>query len=670
MKMHSIDTGRHRLRKLLPTLIAVCAGVLCMGAGIRTASANPSGATVVNGQVTFSWQGNVFTITNSPNAIINWDSFSIAPGEMTRFLQQSSNSAVLNRITGQSPSQILGALQSNGRVFLINPNGIIFGAGAQVNVPGLVASTLNMTNADFLAGKNNFTAGNVAGNVTNQGTITTPSGGQVFLIAPNVTNTGIITSPEGEVLLAAGHSVQLADSTNPSLHVVVSSPTDQAINLGQVIAQGGKIGIYGALVNQRGAVNANSAVVGENGKIVLRASGTTLLEAGSTTTATSIDGGGEVQALGQQVGLTGNAQVDASGQNGGGTVLIGGDYQGKNPDVMNAQQVYIDPNASIFADAIVRGNGGKVIVWSDQATRAYGTISARGGAQSGNGGFVETSGHYLDIAGLRVKAGAANGKAGEWLLDPLNISVSDNNDPASLITVSTFAFNPDQMDPNATSFITASQISHTDTNVTLQARNNIDFDTAISITGNFGLSAQAGNNINVNASIATNGGALLLSANDNGGGTASGSGRVNLNNGSTLATNGGLLTRRDSTTIAPPPSADICTIAPNSALCQVLSPPTASEPVKPVQQATNEIIKTVTTSTPKTDFDQVAFLDTKKTTSDSGSGGGATTGSASAGSTPDDSKTDKAADKTDTKEVASTDKSGVKNDPVKKMYCN
>ncbi|RXZ39031.1 filamentous hemagglutinin N-terminal domain-containing protein [Oxalobacteraceae bacterium CAVE-383] len=641
-----------------------------MGAGIRTASANPSGATVVNGQVTFSWQGNVFTITNSPNAIINWDSFSIAPGEMTRFLQQSSNSAVLNRITGQSPSQILGALQSNGRVFLINPNGIIFGAGAQVNVPGLVASTLNMTNADFLAGKNNFTAGNVAGNVTNQGTITTPSGGQVFLIAPNVTNTGIITSPEGEVLLAAGHSVQLADSTNPSLHVVVSSPTDQAINLGQVIAQGGKIGIYGALVNQRGAVNANSAVVGENGKIVLRASGTTLLEAGSTTTATSIDGGGEVQALGQQVGLTGNAQVDASGQNGGGTVLIGGDYQGKNPDVMNAQQVYIDPNASIFADAIVRGNGGKVIVWSDQATRAYGTISARGGAQSGNGGFVETSGHYLDIAGLRVKAGAANGKAGEWLLDPLNISVSDNNDPASLITVSTFAFNPDQMDPNATSFITASQISHTDTNVTLQARNNIDFDTAISITGNFGLSAQAGNNINVNASIATNGGALLLSANDNGGGTASGSGRVNLNNGSTLATNGGLLTRRDSTTIAPPPSADICTIAPNSALCQVLSPPTASEPVKPVQQATNEIIKTVTTSTPKTDFDQVAFLDTKKTTSDSGSGGGATTGSASAGSTPDDSKTDKAADKTDTKEVASTDKSGVKNDPVKKMYCN
>jgi hypothetical protein len=104
----------------------------------------------------------------------------------------------------------------------------------------------------------------------------------------------------------------------------------------------------------------------------------------------------------------------------------------------------------------------------------------------------------------------------------------------------------------------------------------------------------------------------------------------------------------------------------------VLSPPTASEPVKPVQQASNEVIKTVTASAPKTDFDQVAFLDTtKKNTSTSS---GATTGTAATSTTPDDSKSDKvadkAADKTDTKEVASTDKSGTKNEPVKKLYCN
>ena len=106
----------------------------------------------------------------------------------------------------------------------------------------------------------------------------------------------------------------------------------------------------------------------------------------------------------------------------------------------------------------------------------------------------------------------------------------------------------------------------------------------------------------------------------------------------------------------------------------MLSPPTASEPVKPVQQASNEIIKTVTTSAPKTDFDQVAFLDTKKTTTTTTSSGGATTGGTTTSTTPDDTKSDKtadkAADKTDTKEVASTDKSGTKNEPAKKMYCN
>ncbi|HEY4317412.1 MAG TPA: filamentous hemagglutinin N-terminal domain-containing protein [Herbaspirillum sp.] len=662
MKIHSVNMRRPRLRKLLPALIAACAGALCVG----TASANPAGESIAWGQVTFSRQGNVFTITNSPNAIINWTSFSISAGEMVRFIQQSSSSSVLNRITGQDPTQILGALQSNGRVFLINPNGIVFGAGAQVNVAGLAASTLNLSNADFLAGKNNFNAGNVAGKVENQGAITTPSGGQVFLIAPNVSNTGIITSPQGEVLLAAGRSVQLADSTNPSLHVVVSSPTDQAINLGQVIAQGGKIGIYGALVNQRGTVNADSAVVGQNGKIVLRASRTALLETGSSTTATGIDGGGEIQALGEQVGLEGNAQVDASGQNGGGTVLIGGDYQGANPAVMNAQQVYMAAGASIKADAITRGNGGKVILWSQKSTKAYGAISAHGGALGGNGGLVETSGHYLDVAGLRVKAGAANGKAGTWLLDPEDISISSANESS----------NPGDSDefsdlPGQPTTLSAFQLSHTDTNIRLQARHNIDFDSSIEIMGNFGLSALAGNDINVRAPITLLHGALLLSADDNGGGTATGTGLVKfIGNGSAMSIDGTRTVRDSSTrpppppTTPPPPSSDICTIAPNSALCQVLSPPTASEPVKPVQQASNEVIKTVTTSTPKTDLP--AFLDTKKAGTDAASGGGAT------GSTADDSKTadSKTADKTDTKEVASNDKSGIKNEPTKKMYCN
>ena len=270
---------------------------------------------------------------------------------------------------------------------------------------------MDIANADFLAGRNKFFAGANAGSVVNDGAITTPSGGKVFLIAPDVANSGIITSPQGEVVLAAGHSVQLADSSNPGMHVVVSAPADQAINIGKVIAQGGRIGIYGALVNQRGTVNANSAVVGEDGKIVFKASRDTLLEAGSVTSATGAAQGGEVSVLGQRVALTGDARVDASGQTSGGTVLVGGDYQGKNAAVQNADQTVVGMDASIQADAIARGDGGKIVVWADGATSMAGRLSARGGASGGDGGLAEASGkQFLDFRGtadLRAPPGHA-----------------------------------------------------------------------------------------------------------------------------------------------------------------------------------------------------------------------------------------------------------------------
>ena len=134
------------------TALAVAA---CFGA--TSAYANPTNPVVVNGAAQFTTTGNLLNIANTPNAIINWGSFSIGANEITRFVQQSASSAVLNRVVGQNPSSILGALQSNGRVFLINPNGIVFGAGSQINVGGLVASTMNLSNEDFLAGRMRFT---------------------------------------------------------------------------------------------------------------------------------------------------------------------------------------------------------------------------------------------------------------------------------------------------------------------------------------------------------------------------------------------------------------------------------------------------------------------------------------------------------------------------------
>jgi filamentous hemagglutinin family protein len=486
-------------RRLVPLLLAACFGA---------AVAAPTGQQVVAGQATFSQQGNMFSITNTPGTIINWQSFSINQGEITRFIQQSADSAVLNRIVGQDPSKILGALQSNGKVFLINPNGILFGRDSRVDVNGLVASSLNISNADFLAGKKNFQAGAVAGAVRNEGAITTPTGGQVFLVAPDVSNAGIITSPKGDVVLAAGHSVQLVDSRDPDLQVLVSAPADQAINLGQVVAQGGRIGIYGALVSQRGLVNANSAVVGENGKIVLKASRATQLEAGSVTSATGAGTGGDIHLLGDSVALNGNAAVDASGTASGGTVLVGGDWQGKNAQVANATATFMGKDASIRADALASGDGGKVVLWSNQSTAAYGSISARAGADGGNGGRVETSGHNLDVSGIRVNAGAAKGKSGSWLLDPYDIEVATAGATAAVADVASANAGPG----TGVAKIAPSVLAAAGADVKLEAQHDITVTDAISADGN--VTASAGHDLNINASVTSSGGNLALHANN------------------------------------------------------------------------------------------------------------------------------------------------------------
>ena len=514
-------------RTALALLLAACFGA---------AQANPALPQVVNGQATFNQQGNIFTITNTPNTIINWQSFSIHAGEITRFVQQNGNSAVLNRITGQDPSKILGSLESNGKVFLINPNGIVFGQGAKVDVNGLVASSLGLSNEDFLSGKRTFTAGATAGGVSNAGVINGGKGGQVLLIAPNVENTGIITAPNGEVILAAGRSVQLADPGNPQLRVLVSAPADQALNLGQIIAQGGSIGMAGALVSQRGVLNANSAVVGEHGKIVLKASGQTVLSAGSVTSATGAGKGGEIQVLGEQVGLFGNARVDASGGTGGGTVLLGGDYQGKNAAVQNARQLVVNRNASIAADAIGSGNGGKVIAWGSESAQVHGSISARGGASGGDGGLVETSGHYLAVDGIRVDTAARSGrgKRGTWLLDPYDIDVVQGGG-GNLGDVDEFAEGP----PASSTSIGADVISNASSNVILQAQHRINFSSAVNmVNAGIGLSATAGETINVYAAITTNGGNVTLSANDASSGGAYGAG-ANVTLNAPITTNGG-----------------------------------------------------------------------------------------------------------------------------------
>jgi filamentous hemagglutinin family protein len=369
------------------TKLLALAVATCFATG---AHALPTDPTVAAGSATFSQTGNVLNVTNSNGAVINWNTFSIGAGETTRFIQASASSSVLNRVLSNDPSRIYGTLTSNGRVWLVNPAGIMVGAGGVVDVAGFVASTLNISNADFLAGRNLFQNTPGAGSVINQGTITTPSGGSVYLIAPNVTNEGIIHSPNGEVILAAGQTVSLIDSATPGVRVDITGAEGNATNLGTIVAEAGRIGMAGVLVRNSGTINASS-VVSEGGRVFLRATQTATVDGAGRILSTGTRGG-SVEVLGNEVAVIDNASIDVSGTAGGGTILVGGDFQGNNPDVQNAVFTTFGANASLKADATGNGNGGKIIVWSDDTTRAAGSISARGGSDGGNGGFVEVSG--------------------------------------------------------------------------------------------------------------------------------------------------------------------------------------------------------------------------------------------------------------------------------------
>jgi filamentous hemagglutinin family protein len=428
-------------RRLIQAAVAACFAT--------AVHANPTGPSVVSGAATFNAVGKNLTVTNSPGAIIHWQGFSIRADEVTRFIQSGAASAVLNRVTGAEHSQLLGQLLSNGKVFLINPNGVTIGAGARIDTAGFVASSLALSNEDFLAGKFRFTDPGHAGKVTNAGTISAHSGGPVYLVAPTVENHGVITAPNGDVMLAAGKSVELVSAASPDLRVQVQAG-GEALNVGQLVVESGRVGLYGAAVRNSGLVSADSAQVTAAGTVVLRASKDVTLEATSVVTASGAQGGsvhaqaeqgtlladgrieakgaaargGEVKLLGEQVGLVGRAAVDASGEAGGGTVLVGGDYQGGNAEVQNARATYVGADATLRADAGAAGDGGKIVVWADGATRFQGAASARGGATAGDGGFVEVSGKdWLAFTG-RVDTTASAGRTGMLLLDPTDITIS------------------------------------------------------------------------------------------------------------------------------------------------------------------------------------------------------------------------------------------------------
>ncbi|MFN7506721.1 MAG: filamentous hemagglutinin N-terminal domain-containing protein, partial [Limnobacter sp.] len=395
-----------------------------------SAYANPTGMSVVAGQATAQTIGNLMQITNTPGAILNWQQFNIDVGQTTQFIQQNAASQVFNRVTGGDVSQILGTLQSNGQVFLINPAGVFFGQGAVIDTAGFLASTLAASDTDLLNGHLRFNdSTGTAGNIVNQGSLTTHSGGSIVLLAPSIENSGIIHA-DGEVLLAAGHSVTIVDMKHPTIGLTVAAKEgDKAVNLGQIVSKNASL--FSHLVKNSGVVEATGAQVGQGGVIRFIAQGDALVS-GKVLAESTQGKGGEIDITGERVAVLSGARISADGAAGGGTVHVGGGWKGQDASISNAQQTVVQANTQISANATVNGNGGEVVVWADGHTTVNSEVQAKGGALGGNGGRVETSGKQTLALNVAANTSAPKGEAGQWLIDPANLTIVANvNDAPS-----------------------------------------------------------------------------------------------------------------------------------------------------------------------------------------------------------------------------------------------
>ncbi|PZP61044.1 MAG: hypothetical protein DI597_10735 [Pseudoxanthomonas spadix] len=389
----------------------------------------PSGAQIAAGNAQLGQQGAHLTVhQDSQRLILNWNSFDIGDHASVRFEQPNSSAIALNRVLGGTTSQVLGELSGNGQVWLVNPNGVYFGKGAQVDVGGLLVSSLGISDSDFLAGRARFAASGAAGAVRNEGAIRA-NGGVVALLAPAVSNTGSITA--GQVGLAAGDRVALDFDSDGLLSLAVEQDalkaelTQSGVIRGNnvVLSAAGASALRSSVINMDGVVEATSLGV-HGGRILLDGGDAGQVHVSGRLDASSATGhGGRIDVLGQQLRLDGGARLDASGATGGGAIHVGGGWQGHDASLRNATRVDADASVALDASAVSSGNGGEAVVWSDGDTRFAGSIAVRGGAQGGDGGRAEVSGKQDLAYSGRTDASAAHGAMGDLLLDPSTISI-------------------------------------------------------------------------------------------------------------------------------------------------------------------------------------------------------------------------------------------------------
>ena len=475
---------RGRMRRSLRSGIGIlAAGALMMG-GMNHVMALPQGGQVAAGAADIAAsQAEMAIHQATQNAVINWNSFNIGAGERVNIYQPNAQAALLNRVLGGNPSEIFGTLSANGRVFLVNPAGVLFAPGAQVDAGSIVASTMNITNADFMAGKYAFVGTPSDGKIINRASLIAKNEGTVALLGKNVVNEGVIVARKGAAVLAAGEAVSLDFNGDGKVSVVpTKAAMEQAVtNKGLVEADGGLVFMSAATGDAltRSAVNQEGIV-----------------------RAASLDGAaGSVRMTANDVRLSSGSVTDVSGTKAG-TVEIGGGWQGAG-DLAHAKNVTIEHGAAVRADAAQAGSaGGTVAVWSDGMTKFAGEITARGKG-TGAGGAVETSGAKVQITGA-VNASSEAGKAGEWLIDPGDIEVKTRaaGDPE--------AGSQADVQTVTNSLNGGTSVTIQTANLTGPNDNSITVSDAITKTagGDATLSLKATGSVNINADITSTAGKL------------------------------------------------------------------------------------------------------------------------------------------------------------------
>jgi filamentous hemagglutinin family protein len=520
--------------------LAVTAFSLVIAITQKPLHAQPIAPAIDNTGTIVTGSGNQFNISggslsgDGANLFHSFQQFGLNSGQLANFLSNPQIKNILGRVVGGNPSIINGLIQvtgGNSNLYLMNPAGIVFGRNATLNVPASFTATTatgigfggeNWFNAigtnhyqTLIGTPNQFAFDNTQVSATvNAGNLAVPIGQNITLLGGSVINTGQLNAPSGTITIAALPDENLVRISQAGhlLSLEITSPRDNAgqhlpftpLDLPTLLTGAAGSVETGLRVSSTGTVQLSNS-----GMAIPASAGTAIVSASLDVTSPHI--GGRVNVLGNKVGLI-NANINASGINGGGIVRIGGDYQGKET-LPNAQRTFISNDSVINASALLNGNGGQVILWANEVTAFNGNISAHGGLYSGNGGFVEVSGKQNLIFRGQVDLSATNGSLGTLLLDPTNITII--NRPS--------APNDDELVDNqillgdgGTDTFTISQAALQalpgNANVILQATNNITINT---LAGNILSFAPGTGSITFQADADNNGaGSFLMNAGD------------------------------------------------------------------------------------------------------------------------------------------------------------